>query len=272
LFSFSASALKENAEFFGVPQAKAGKRDSFLAYYYPFSLPIGTMGSAAAGFTLNKNKYQSNEYSKDLGLNWMDFHNRQYDPQLGRFLSIDPLAAFTSNVSPYAAMDNNLVSMVDPLGLSPGDLNHMEANTTQLFRPTNPYESVILSNKGRCDDLSYAFNEAFFQGMDEHAESYNEEAVGGDEGPTASTTQGDASAPNSSSSSEVVNNDASSSADAGSASSDGDDGKKTPIGPFTPAEDNGGEIPEMVKWDLNGDGHLSLSEAKTGDKMGTVNR
>jgi RHS repeat-associated protein len=55
--------------------------------------------------------------AKDLGLNWMDFHNRQYDPQLGMFLSIDPLAAVTANVSPYAAMDNNPVSNVDPLGL-----------------------------------------------------------------------------------------------------------------------------------------------------------
>ncbi|WP_161971339.1 hypothetical protein [Edaphocola flava] len=33
-----------------------------------------------------------NEYREDVGLNWMDFHNRQYDPQLGRFMGIDPMA------------------------------------------------------------------------------------------------------------------------------------------------------------------------------------
>jgi hypothetical protein len=57
----------------------------------------------------------------------MDFHNRQYDPQLGRFLSIDPLAMVTPTVSPYAAMDNNPVSMVDPLGLQPGEPNWLQA-------------------------------------------------------------------------------------------------------------------------------------------------
>lgn len=121
----------------------------------------------------------------------MDFHNRQYDPQLGRFLSIDPLAAATVTVSPYAAMDNNPVSMVDPLGLSPRDPNHMEANTPYLYRPHTPYGSVALTNKGHYDDLSFTFDEEFFQGMDEHAASYNEAAVGDGEGPTSSTTQGD---------------------------------------------------------------------------------
>jgi RHS repeat-associated protein len=87
------------------------------SHYYPFGLPIGSMGSAAAGFTPNKDKYQSNEFNKDLGLNLMDFHNRQYDPQLGRFLSIDPMAAATAMMSPYVAMNNNPVSVTDPLGL-----------------------------------------------------------------------------------------------------------------------------------------------------------
>jgi RHS repeat-associated protein len=87
------------------------------AHYYPYGLPISTMGSAAVGFIANKHKYQSNEYSKEQGLNWMDFHNRQYDPQIGRFLSIDPLAAATATMSPYTGMNNDPVNVVDPLGL-----------------------------------------------------------------------------------------------------------------------------------------------------------
>jgi hypothetical protein len=49
----------------------------------------------------------------------MNFHNRQYDPQLGRFLSIDPLAAsgVQSRYSPYAAMGDNPAILVDPDGL-----------------------------------------------------------------------------------------------------------------------------------------------------------
>jgi len=62
------------------------------SHYYPHGLPMAGMGSTAAGFKENKRRYQSNDYNKDLNLNWMDFHAKQYDPQLGRFLGVDPLA------------------------------------------------------------------------------------------------------------------------------------------------------------------------------------
>ncbi len=49
----------------------------------------------------------------------MDFHNRSYDPQLGRFLSPDPLADEGGQqiLSPFHAMGCDPVNMVDPLGL-----------------------------------------------------------------------------------------------------------------------------------------------------------
>lgn len=87
-------------------------------HYYPHGLPIYGMGSAAAGFKANRRKYQSNEYIKDINLNWMDFHARQYDPQIGRFLGVDPLADGQGQEiwSPYSAMGNAPESMVDPNG------------------------------------------------------------------------------------------------------------------------------------------------------------
>jgi len=68
----------------------------------------------------NRQKHQDNEYIKDLGLNWMDFGARQYDPQIGRFLSVDPLADYygQDRYSPYAAMGNQPESMIDPNGLA----------------------------------------------------------------------------------------------------------------------------------------------------------
>jgi len=50
----------------------------------------------------------------------MDFNFRQYDPQLGRFNAVDPLAGSTDMVSPYAAMGNAPESLTDPTGLQPG--------------------------------------------------------------------------------------------------------------------------------------------------------
>jgi len=48
----------------------------------------------------------------------MDFQARQYDPQLGRFLGIDPLAYSGGQqmYSPYAAMGNAPGEMIDPNG------------------------------------------------------------------------------------------------------------------------------------------------------------
>jgi len=51
----------------------------------------------------------------------MDFNFRQYDPQLGRFNAVDPLAGSTDMVSPYAAMGNAPESLTDPTGLRAGD-------------------------------------------------------------------------------------------------------------------------------------------------------
>ncbi|HRP89870.1 MAG TPA: RHS repeat-associated core domain-containing protein [Edaphocola sp.] len=86
-------------------------------HYYPYGLPIQGWGSTAAGSLSNRQLYQGNEYRQEAGLNWMDFHNRQYDPQLGRFLGIDPLAdqSGQQTLSPYHAMGCNPALMVDPL-------------------------------------------------------------------------------------------------------------------------------------------------------------
>ncbi|WP_317124962.1 RHS repeat-associated core domain-containing protein, partial [Taibaiella helva] len=94
-------------------------------HYYPHGLPIQPLSSVSTNFRENRRKYQSNEYIKDLGLNWMDFQARQYDPQIGRFLAVDPLAdAGGQQVwSPYAAMGNAPESQVDPNGAQPSYFN-----------------------------------------------------------------------------------------------------------------------------------------------------
>ena len=43
---------------------------------------------------------------------------RQYDPRLGRWLSLDPLMSMFPDMSPYVAFDNNPILYVDPYGLA----------------------------------------------------------------------------------------------------------------------------------------------------------
>lgn len=46
---------------------------------------------------------------------------RQYDPRIGRWMSLDPLMSMFPDVSPYCAYDNNPIFYSDPYGLAPGN-------------------------------------------------------------------------------------------------------------------------------------------------------
>ena len=77
--------------------------------YYPFGAPFRQPSVGLNG----KYLYQGKEWQSSLGLNLYDHHARQYDPYLGRWHAQDPQQQFAS---PYLAMGNNPVSVVDPDG------------------------------------------------------------------------------------------------------------------------------------------------------------
>ena len=53
---------------------------------------------------------------------------RQYDPRIGRWLSLDPLMAQYPMMSPYVAFNNNPIYFVDPLGLEGEDPVNVSGN------------------------------------------------------------------------------------------------------------------------------------------------
>ena len=61
---------------------------------------------------------QSKEFSDGSGIEWEDFGARMLDPQIGRWVTPDPLASKFSKMSPYVSMDNNPLSIIDPMGKS----------------------------------------------------------------------------------------------------------------------------------------------------------
>lgn len=71
----------------------------------------------------NKKKFIHQELDDDLGLNWYQFKFRNHDPQIGRFVEIDPLADKYEYNSPYAYAENKLGKGFDLEGLELAEFN-----------------------------------------------------------------------------------------------------------------------------------------------------
>ncbi len=83
--------------------------------YYPFGLKHKGYNDYIA--TNNKYKYQGQERQDELGLDWDSFKYRNYDPAIGRFMSLDPLSEDYSYQSPYAFCENTPIAFRELEGL-----------------------------------------------------------------------------------------------------------------------------------------------------------
>ncbi len=84
--------------------------------YYPFGMRMSEICTNSASCK-NQYKYNGKELQPDFGLNWYDYGARFYDPSLGRWHSVDPLAEMYSSFSPYNYSLNNPISFKDPNGM-----------------------------------------------------------------------------------------------------------------------------------------------------------
>ncbi|WP_277632969.1 RHS repeat domain-containing protein, partial [Avrilella dinanensis] len=88
--------------------------------YYPFGLRHKGYNELAtenpSGF---KYKFGGKELNDELGFEVYDFGARNYDPALGRWMNIDPLAEEMRRFSPYNYAFNNSVFFIDPDGMAP---------------------------------------------------------------------------------------------------------------------------------------------------------
>ncbi|NMH26476.1 RHS repeat-associated core domain-containing protein, partial [Flavobacterium silvaticum] len=103
-------------------------------HYYPFGLKHSNYSSGKKDFAREEEqlmikptpfgeenpylyKYNGKEWQDELGLNLYDYGARNYDPAIGRWMNIDPLAEKYDRFSPYAYAVDNPVLFVDPDGM-----------------------------------------------------------------------------------------------------------------------------------------------------------
>jgi RHS repeat-associated protein len=87
--------------------------------YYPFGMKHSPYNESLP--SSYKYKYNGKEYQDELGLNMYDYGARNYDPAIGRWMNVDPLAEEFPDTSPYVFVNNNPLRFTDPTGMAPED-------------------------------------------------------------------------------------------------------------------------------------------------------
>jgi len=97
-------------------------------HYYPYGLVLKGLGKQGS----NPYKYNGKEEQDELDLGLYDYQARYYDPEIGRFINIDPAADLMRRHSPYNYAFDNPIRFTDPDGMVPDDIILRGANNSSI--------------------------------------------------------------------------------------------------------------------------------------------
>jgi RHS repeat-associated protein len=114
--------------------------------YYAFGMQ---MAGSYMPTNANKKLYNAGSMWQDDIEGLADYYStfyREYDPVIGRFNCVDPLAESTDNITTYAYANNNPVMMNDPMGNSatPGSVDELQV---QMQEEYNAWHATLYGNR-----------------------------------------------------------------------------------------------------------------------------
>ena len=113
--------------------------------YYPFG---GEISQFSTGTGTNRHWYNGKELQDDLNLYWYDYGARFYDPMLGRWHSVDPMAETYYSLSPYNYVANNPLKFIDPNGMYIDNYGVDKVGNINLLEKTkNKYDVLYAVDK-----------------------------------------------------------------------------------------------------------------------------